>query len=107
MPRCAECRPMLHHEFGDATEEAVRIDDLGHQSYYLIPRSTQSLTARRVLAPRAAPKPHPRRYSPVVRGGTYSLVSLQVPDVQTLPALAGIRPEKSASHQPAQCIAAG
>ena len=39
-----------------------------------------------------------RSYAPVVRTGLYSLVSLQVPAAQKVPALFGIRNEKSASR---------
>ncbi len=38
------------------------------------------------------------RHSPVVRGGIYSLLSLHVAAFQIVPALSGIRPEKSPSH---------
>ena len=44
-------------------------------------------------------------YSPVVRGGIYSLVSVQVVAGQRVPAPVGIRPEKSASRRLSRCVA--
>jgi hypothetical protein len=44
---------------------------------------------------------------PLFCRGIYSLVSLEAAAAQPIPALLGIRPEKSVSHQLALSIAAG
>jgi hypothetical protein len=51
-------------------------------------------------------RPH-GSYSPLVRGGICSLLSLQAATAQLVPALLGIRPGKSPSRQMGQCVAGG